>query len=351
MTNCGGVTCSSSVDKTVAAWSLKGAKAIHVWPDDRTDDMAVQFTYKATGDCSVDGGTYTANLSSIPSAAPKCIMVTGFAIPKKHQARIDLHLEFRWKESANWAASPDPKLYFYSGFAFKSTSTANFPNVAPSVRISMQSAGLVAAGQRVTAAGGFIFDPAGNPAADYHVRLFNLPGDASAANACAAVNSKVVADTKVSADGFWFVWKNGFDQMNTAAPPLPSKIQYSMVVCSPGTTPSSVAMPPVRSKVCGLGGSIYALRPRWPPFSVPPGPRTSRTRRRSTSGAKGFCRNAVPGSSRRAAGVRPPAFGAGYRREWRPRCARAHRASSNPSSPSGRRPAGGPAQSPRRKPP
>src|SRR4029077_20241347 len=184
MTGCGGVACASSVDKTIAAWSLKGAKAIHVWPDDHTDDMTVQFAYKATGDCSVDGGTYTPNLSSIPSAAPKCIMVTGFAIPKTHRARIDLHLEFRWKASGNWAASPDPKLYFYSGFAFKSTSTANFPNVVPSVRTSTQSGGLDRSGQRVTATGGFIFDPAGNPAANYHVRVFSLASDASAANAC-----------------------------------------------------------------------------------------------------------------------------------------------------------------------
>ncbi len=249
MTNCGGVPCASSVDKNLAAWSLKGARAIHVWPDDRTDDMTVQFTYKATGDCSVDGGSYTANLSSIPSSAPKCVMVTGFAIPKKHRARIDLHLEFRWKESTNWAASPDPKLYFYSGFAFKSTSTAYFPNVVPSVRTSLQSAGLVAAGQRVTAAGGFIFDPAGNPAADYHVRLFNLAADASAPNACAAGNAKVVSDAKVSADGFWFVWKTGLDQTNTGAPALPSKVQYSMVVCSAGTTPSAVAMRTMSGKM------------------------------------------------------------------------------------------------------
>lgn len=249
MTGCGVVTCASSVDKTLAAWSLKGAKAIHVWPDDHTDDMTVQFAYKAIGDCSVDGGTYTPSLSSIPSAAPKCIMVTGFAIPKKHRARIDLHLEFRWKESGNWAASPDPKLYFYSGFAFKSTSTANFPNVVPSVRTSTQSAGLVAAGQRVTATGGFIFDPAGNPAADYHVRVFSLASDGSAANACAAANSKVVADAKVSADGFWFIWKTGFDQLNTAAPVLPSKVQYSMVVCGPGTTPASVAARTMSSKL------------------------------------------------------------------------------------------------------
>jgi len=121
--------------------------------------------------------------------------------------------------------------------------------VVPSVRTSLQSAGLVAAGQRVTAAGGFIFDPAGSPAAEYHVRLFNLASDASAANACAAGNTKVVADGKVSGDGFWFVWKTGFDQTNAAAPVLPSKVQYSMVVCTSGPTPASVATRTMTAKM------------------------------------------------------------------------------------------------------
>jgi hypothetical protein len=219
-----------------------------VAPDDKTDDMAVQLAYKATGDCLVDAG-YTANLSSIPAAAPKCIAVTGFAIPKKHRARLDLHLEFRWKASAGWAGAPDPKLYFYSGFAFKTTTIANFPNVVPSVRQSFQSAGIIAAGQRVTATGGFIFDPVSNPADDYHVRLFNLATQASASNACAAGNANVVSDAKVSADGFYFIWKTGSDQGNAAAPSLPSKVTYSIVVCDKSPTPASVAVRTMANKM------------------------------------------------------------------------------------------------------
>ena len=219
MTSCGAVTCpTSSIDKTVAAWSLKGAKAVHVAPDDRTDDMAVQFSYKASGSCADETTGYVSSLAGIAANAPKCIRVTGFAIPKKHRARIDLHLEFRWKDSGGWAPTPDPKLYFYSGFAFKSTSTANFPNVVPSVRTSYESAGLVAAGQKVTAAGGFVFDAASNPVGNYHVRLFNTASDAAAPTACAAGNAAVVAEAETMLDGFWFVWKKGSNQANLSAP-------------------------------------------------------------------------------------------------------------------------------------
>jgi hypothetical protein len=241
VTSCGAVTCSSAVDRTAPAWSLKGAKAVHVAPDDRTDDLAVQLSYKASGSCADESTGYVTSLTGIPAGAPKCVRVTGFAIPRKHRARLDLHLEFRWKDSGGWAASPDPKLFFYSGFAFKSTSTANFPNVAPSVRTSFESAGLVAAGQRVTAAGGFLFDAGSNPVANYRVRLFNTPADAAAPTACALSNAAAVAETQTMLDGFWFVWKKGADQGNLSAPELPSKVQYTMVVCDNAASPAAVA--------------------------------------------------------------------------------------------------------------
>jgi hypothetical protein len=241
MTGCGAVTCSSSVDRTAPAWSLKGARAVHVAPDDRTDDMAVQFAYKAGGNCADETTGYVSTLSSIASGAPKCVRVTGFAIPRRHRARIDLHLEFRWKDSGGWAPAPDPKLYFYSGFAFKSTSTASFPNAVPSLRTSFESAGLVAAGQRVTAAGGFLFDGGSNPVGNYRVRLFTTVADASAPTACAATNPAVVAEAQTMLDGFWFVWKKGSNQGNLSAPDLPSKVQYSLVVCDNAATPAAVA--------------------------------------------------------------------------------------------------------------
>jgi len=233
MTNCGGVSCPSSVNTTVPAWILKGHTAVHVHPDDKTDDMPVQFSYKASGTCTDETSGYTSDLNSIPSKAPKCIRVMGFAIPKRERARFDVHFEFRWKDTPGWSSNPDSKLYFRSGFAFKSTSTVNFP-VAPSVRVSYESAGLIVAGQRVTAIGGFAFNSVGAPPpAGYLVRVFALPTDASCS--IAANDPKVVAQDQVMGDGFFFIWKKGPSQISSAVE-LPGKVKYYVQLCN-GTTP------------------------------------------------------------------------------------------------------------------
>jgi hypothetical protein len=233
MTSCGSVNCPSSVDKTAPAWILKAAKAVHVRPDDRTDDMPVQLSYKASGTCADESTGYTTNLASIPGGAPKCIRVMGYAIPKRERARLDIHFEFRWKDTGGWSSSPDSKLYFRSGFAFKSTTTVNF-SVAPSIRTSIDAAGLVVAGQRVTAMGGFAFNTAGVAPVGYTVRAFNLQTDASCT--IAVSDPRVVAQDVISADGFYFIWKKGTDQMNTAAAELPSNIKYYLQMCN-GVTP------------------------------------------------------------------------------------------------------------------
>ncbi len=238
MTNCGGVTCSSQVT-SAPAWSLKGATGTHVHPDDKTDNMPLTFLYKASGDCSVETSGYVSDLNSIADKAPKCILVKGFAIPKKDRARIDVHLEFRWKGTTGWATNPDPKLFFRTGFAFKATTIATFP-VAPSIRTSYQSTGLVMAGQKVTAMGGFVFDQVGMPPAPgYVVRAFNSAADAAAlGGACSSSNTLVVGQASVATDGFWYIWKKGSDQGNNAAADLPGKVQYYLQVCN-GTTPVS----------------------------------------------------------------------------------------------------------------
>ena len=231
ITSCGSISCPSAV-LNGPAWVLKAAKAVHVHPDDKTDDMPVQLSYKASGTCTDETG-YVSSLASIPTGAPKCIRVTGYAIPKRERARLDVHFEFRWKDTGGWSSSPDAKLYFRSGFAFKSTTTVNFP-VAPSVRTSIDAAGLVVAGQRVTAMGGFAFNSAGAPSTGYLIRAFNLQTDASCT--IAGTDPRVVAQDVISADGFYFIWKKGTDQMNTAAVELPSKVKYYLQVCN-GVTP------------------------------------------------------------------------------------------------------------------
>jgi hypothetical protein len=231
ITSCGSISCPSAV-LNGPAWVLKAAKAVHVHPDDKTDDMPVQLSYKASGTCTDETG-YVSSLASIPTGAPKCIRVTGYAIPKHERARLDVHFEFRWKDTGGWSSNPDAKLYFRSGFAFKSTTTVNFP-VAPSVRTSIDAAGLVVAGQRVTAMGGFAFNSAGAPSTGYLIRAFNLQTDASCT--IAGTDPRVVAQDVISADGFYFIWKKGTDQMNAAAVELPSKVKYYLQVCN-GVTP------------------------------------------------------------------------------------------------------------------
>jgi len=237
MTSCGSVSCAPGTTGGTA-WSVKGANGVHVGPDDRTDAMPLVYTYKASGVCTDETG-YVSDLNSITDKAPKCILVKGFAIPKKHRAKLDVHLEFRWKNTQNWVPSPDPKLYFRSGFAFKATTIATFP-LAPTTRVSYQSNGVVVAGQRASAVGGFAFDAFGVPVpSGYVVRLFN---NAPTANACsiAATDPTVIAQSVVMADGFYYVWKAGTDQTSMAAPALPSQVQYYVQLCN-GSNPARLA--------------------------------------------------------------------------------------------------------------
>ena len=84
----------------------------------------------------------------------------GFSIPKHHSAKIDVSYEFAVKNTDGWNANA--QAMFRAGFAFKSTT-----NVHLDVPIGSntsgnytgnQAAGLIGAGQQVTAVGGFVFD-------------------------------------------------------------------------------------------------------------------------------------------------------------------------------------------------
>ncbi|HEY7634913.1 MAG TPA: hypothetical protein VH763_05190, partial [Gemmatimonadales bacterium] len=101
--------------------------------------------------------------------------------------------------------------------------------------VSYESAGLVVAGQRVTAIGGFSFNSVGAPPpAGYLVRVFNLPTDASCS--IAASDPKVVAQDQVMTDGFYFIWKKGSNQADVGAAELPGKVKYYLQLCN-GTNP------------------------------------------------------------------------------------------------------------------
>jgi hypothetical protein len=241
LTNCGpGVTCPSAATALGnPAFELKEHRAFHVAPDDKTDEVKVSYSYKASGVCG-DLTGYVANLDLIPDHAPKCLMVTGFAVPKKHRARLEVNFEFRPKKTTGWLASPDPKLYFRSGFLFKATTVVTFAGTPVRTQVGSQTLGIVGAGQRVTAIGGFVLDQFGNPIVAapgaLTVRLFNAPPTNPATTACTTAAS--VASDVVTDDGFYFIWKNGSIQ-GGGTNDLPSGVKYFVAACNGGTLLSS----------------------------------------------------------------------------------------------------------------
>ena len=239
MANCGGVPCASTVSTTLPAFSLRNKKAVRVHPDDKTDDMSVVYSYKSTGSCNDPTGYST----TFPSdESPRCIMVSGFALPKKHRAEIDITFEFRWKKTLNWNGSSN--LWFYSGFPFKATVQATFTSPVVT-KTGYFTAGLMGAGQRVTAIGGFSFNQFAMPTTGVTIRLFNSAADVLTCGTSAA-NRPVASDT-VSSDGFYFIWRKGNDQ-GPGANDLPDGIKYVVQVCN-----GSTQISPLRTLTNKLG--------------------------------------------------------------------------------------------------
>jgi Bacterial Ig-like domain (group 3) len=226
MVDCGGVPCASTVSTTLPAFSLRNKKAVRVRPDDKTDDMPVVYSYSSTptGSCSL--ATYSTTFPTDES--PRCIMVSGFALPKKHRAEVDLTFEFRWKKTLNWSA--DSSLWFFSGFPFKATVQAIF--TSPGVtRTGYFTVGLVGAGQRVTAVGGFSFNGLAQPTTGLIVRLF----DSTKPVAACGTTTNLVAQDTVNADGFYFIWRKGTDQGTAGANDLPDGVKYIIQICNGNT--------------------------------------------------------------------------------------------------------------------
>ena len=236
MADCGGMTgsdCPLAQNPgltTLPAFILKSTQAVHATPDDQTDPLPVQYAYKSTGSCSDPTGYSTVFPDD---SAPRCIMVSGFSLPKKHLAKIDIAFEFRWKGTDGWPTSPDAKIFFRTGFAFTSVVQVAFTNVQPNVtKTGYAAAGLVAAGQKVTAVGGFVFDQYAQARAGVTVRLFDTLAHANTAGC--GMGDGLVTQGTVSGDGFYFVWKTPdvASQSNANAPDLPSGVRYAVEVCS-----------------------------------------------------------------------------------------------------------------------
>jgi subtilisin family serine protease len=235
--SCGpNVPCSSQIEPVRdPAFKIRGHSAAHVWPDNREEQLAITVQYMTLAEYQNNGNSCAdvpgASYSSVMPAdgAPKCIKVSGFALPHKHQARIRTNFEFRLRGTDLW--DPSAKLYFFAGFPFRSATTVTYGGAS---QTSIDAAGIVGAGNRMTAVGGFVFNPYGEPGTSMTVRLFNSLAAANAAS-CAST-SNVVAQDIVDLTGFYFIWRTG--ALNDAAGQanlLPSGVQYAVQLCNGAT--------------------------------------------------------------------------------------------------------------------
>jgi hypothetical protein len=117
---------------------------------------------------------------------------------------------------------------------------ATFPiaSLANKEYTSAQAVGLVGAGQRVTAVGGFVLDERGIPfvvaPGSLTVRLFSTPPalpSSSSSPALACTTAPALASDTVSPDAFYFIWRNGPFQ-TLVGTELTSGIKYYVAVCN-----------------------------------------------------------------------------------------------------------------------
>jgi hypothetical protein len=135
-------------------------------------------------------------------------------------------LEFAVKNTDGW--NSNAQAAFRAGFAFKSTTNVHLDvpigsNVSGNYT-GNQSAGLIGAGQQVTAVGGFVFDTNGNGVAGKTIKLFNT--------AVADCSGAAVASDTTGLDGFYFIWKSGSSQSDASATNLPSGVKFYVGVCN-----------------------------------------------------------------------------------------------------------------------
>ena len=218
----------------------------------------------------------------------------GVEIKKHGHANINVNYEFRWKNTANWGnATTDPALLFRAGFNFKSTTaiTLDSPGTdlvnrfahdlsklpAP-VRPDYQARfdafwnktytgsnalGLLLAGEKMTAVGGFVFDTAGNGKPDVTVRLFSAPPSANRCGTYGYGTNNLVASYTTGSDGFYFIWQKNVDNTGlvTGTNDLASGFKYYIALCD--QTVGHTAMPfdqiywPARSLSNNLGNKEF----------------------------------------------------------------------------------------------
>jgi hypothetical protein len=228
------------------AFTMSGSHAIHVHPyeaesvelDATISWAALSDTPGSSGYCSAVDSLGNSTVSwhagqPADNAVVRCIKVENYAIPKHGKARIDVSYEFRWKGTDGWASTASSS--FRAGFSFRDSTAITFDpptvfafaSLAGTTVTGFDVVGLVGAGEKVTAIGGFLYDRNGvgiGPGAV--VKLFSSSSGAS----CGAAP---VAQDITTGDGFYFIWDAGTDQ-TISTNTLSSGVQYFVMVC-PGT--------------------------------------------------------------------------------------------------------------------
>ena len=295
----------SITDRALPAFLLSGYKPVRAHPDDRTDDMAITVWYlresygwTSGSSCStVPESEYWLLPSNADNLPARCLRIDGLEIRKHHQAHIHVAYEFRWKDnpaSVNWAASTvDPSQAFRAGFNFKSTTVIELDGPPSDVqaRFAQQlnrlpvgvrpdyqakfdalwdkdytgshALGLTFAGERMTAVGGFVFDPSGNGRANVTVRLFSAPPSVDRCGSYGYGTNNLVASYLTGSDGFYFIWQKNLDNtgLGTGTNSLAPGFKYYVALCD--LTVGGTAMPfdklywPARSMQSTLGNKEF----------------------------------------------------------------------------------------------
>ncbi len=260
----------TAAQKAEPAFVFDGNKPVKAHPDDRSDDMPITVSYipntaPAVADCST-ATTYIPLPSNANGIIARCIRVEGLEIPRHHEAHVHVSYEFRWKDTQNWgSATTDPTIAFRAGFNFKDTTVIELltmpadleakldqkllkvpANIRPAYKAAFMSLwnntytgshalGLVFAGEKVTAVGGFVFSPSAIGVPGVNVRLWKT----AQTNFCSGTPW---AQTTTGADGFYFIWKNGSDQTDANPATLDYGPKYYVALCDPNTG-DNIGMP------------------------------------------------------------------------------------------------------------
>ncbi len=306
----------TAAQKAEPAFQLTGWKPVRAYPGEHgwghhwghhdwdNDGDQITVTYipgnVAVSDCATATG-YIAMPWNADNLVARCIRIEGLEIPRHREANIHVSYEFRWKNTQNWGStSVDPTQLFRAGFNFKETTviTLDSPSSQTVARLEhdllrlpaavrndyrtrfldmwdntytgSHALGLTFAGEKMTAVGGFIFDPSGNGRPDVTVRLFKSAPSAS--NRCnptyddstaAAQAANLAGWYTTASDGFYFIWQKDVNNnvpVGTANT-LASGFKYYVALCD--FTVGGTAMPfaqlywPARSMANTLGNKEF----------------------------------------------------------------------------------------------